>query len=865
MPGVINKFNRGEISKDAFVRDDYEKVANSCELMRNFMPKRLGAMMFRPGTKYIGDIPNVSYKVPFTAGLDDKAILEFTNETLRIWVNDSLLSRVTTSTTVTNGTFDSDLASWTDASDAGSTAAWYTGGYAALTGTGTGRAVLHQTLSVSSGGEHAVRLVIERGPVLVKLGTSGVNSDDLFSGELLPGTHSLVVSPAGDLTVTLINSNRYMSLVDSVSIESAGVLTLPAPFFESSLSKIRYDQSGDIVYLACDGYPQYQVERRGEKSWSIVPMRANDGPFGSINSSDITLTPNGYTGDITLTASQSYFKPEHVGSLYKIVSYSQRAELHATAVNQTTESILVTGTDRELFYSITTIYNFTIVLEQSADNVAWTIKETQTSTGGSWSYDDEQPNAYLYYRLRVTAVSSGSATLAITYNGGSNEGVVRVTERTSDTVVNAQVLKPLSNLSATRDWYPGEWSDVNGYPSALSFYEQRLWFAGNGSLSGSVSDAWPSYDGSIEGNSRAIQKSIGFGMSKAVRWLASAMKLVIGMPSDEVTVKSNSFSEPLTQDNCNLKKGSNQGAYDVSAERVDDELIFVSRSGKRLFSLSLTANDTYNATDLNLLNDEICEAGIKRIAVSRHPETRIYLVMDDGTARVYIYDPVEEVSGWARLSTEGSYVDVIVLPSQDEDEVYFTAERNGFRYLEKQAAFSEAIDVHSDSAVHFTNTSSVISGLDRFNGMTVNLWADGQDRGNFTVSNGEIIAGTGYADAWVGLPYVADYTSNKLNRYINESVLSVNKRVKNFALIMRNTLLSAISIGRDEDHLVPLPKVVKGRHVTGQTIISDYDNQPFEFNGNTETDPRIHIRATGPCTILALTYEPDEDEQPKAA
>ncbi|MES9841225.1 MAG: hypothetical protein ABW134_11785 [Candidatus Thiodiazotropha endolucinida] len=869
MRGVVNKFNRGEISKEAFTREDYRKVGNSCELIRNFMPKRLGPMMFRPGTTYIGDVIGRSYFIPFVASITDKALLEVTQDKLRVWVDDALVSRSAVTATILNGTFDSTLSGWSNTSGTGSTAVWQTGGYAALTGNGTSRAVIWQSIfSVQTGVEHGVRVVVEQAPVVLKIGTSGEDSDELFSGELLPGTHSLVITPdATTIAITFVNSSRYKALVDSIEFEAAGSLELPLPYQTSDLDLIRHDQSGDIVYLACHGHPQYQIERRGIKSWSTVLHRAEDGPFGVINTSDISMTPSAYVGDITLTASAAYFKPGHVGALFKLISYNQRSEVDANTTGTATDSIIVTGLDREFSYHV--IYpagsgSGTVVLEQSTNNTSWVIKESRT-TSGTWTYDDETPNAVLYYRLRVSAYATGPIRIIISYNGGSTEGIIKVTGYTSETVVDAQVLKTISSVDGTLDWYEGEWSDLNGYPTALKLYESRLWQAGQGKLSGSVSDGWPSYDASIEGNSRAIQKTIAFGTSDNVHWLASALKLVMGLATDEVTVKSNSFSEPLTQDNCNLKEGSNQGAAPLTPGKVDDEILYVSRSGKRLFSLSLTPNDTYSATDLTMLHEKICQEGIKRIAVSRDPETRIYVVMNDGTSRVYIYDPVEEVSGWARMATYDQYEDVVVLPNQGEDHIYWVVNRNGSRYLEKQALFANAVDEHFDSAVHYTSPGTTLTGLGHLEGRQVGVWADRKHRGQFTVNSGQVSVPSIWTDVHAGLEYIADYKSNKLNRFVDGTVLSEKKRVDDFALIMQDAVLGALEVGPDESNLKPFPSIMNGATVDDTAVIEEYDQDPFDFNGDTETDPRIYIRATGPCTILALTYNIDSDPPKKDA
>ena len=203
---IYNKFNRGEIDPLALARDDVTKVNNSCELMNNFLPLRLGPMQFRPGMGYIGQITGETYHVPFVAGVTDKAILEFTNNKLRVWVDDSPISRSTVTSAITNPEFTSNITGWTDASGAGSTTAYASGGYADLTGSGATSAILYQTVTVSGSNvnaEHGINLNIFQSDVLIKIGTSGVNSDDIFNGTLSPGIHSLLITPSGNFTITI--------------------------------------------------------------------------------------------------------------------------------------------------------------------------------------------------------------------------------------------------------------------------------------------------------------------------------------------------------------------------------------------------------------------------------------------------------------------------------------------------------------------------------------------------------------------------------------------------------------------------------------------------------------------------------------
>ncbi len=131
--------------------------------------------------------------------MDQTATLEFSDQTLRIRNDDEVVSRESVSSSVTNGEFTTDILSWTDQSGVGSAIAWETGGYLKLTGTGATSGAAEQQITVAPadlGVQHALRIVVQRGPVTLRVGsTSG--DDDYISATLGTGTHSLTLTPTG--------------------------------------------------------------------------------------------------------------------------------------------------------------------------------------------------------------------------------------------------------------------------------------------------------------------------------------------------------------------------------------------------------------------------------------------------------------------------------------------------------------------------------------------------------------------------------------------------------------------------------------------------------------------------------------------
>src|SRR5690348_7317435 len=111
--------NRGLVSRQAIARVDQEHLRLSAETQTNFAPTVLGPMKMRPGLAYIGEIAsdNPCRVLPFVRARSDTALIELTDSLMRVWVDESLITRASVSTAVTNGTFSSNITSWTDSSD----------------------------------------------------------------------------------------------------------------------------------------------------------------------------------------------------------------------------------------------------------------------------------------------------------------------------------------------------------------------------------------------------------------------------------------------------------------------------------------------------------------------------------------------------------------------------------------------------------------------------------------------------------------------------------------------------------------------------------------------------------------------------
>ena len=882
-------FNRGRISRYALARTDIERVALSSDVQTNWMPKILGSMSLRNGFQYLHSTYNnaLAVHLNFIYSLSDQAVVELTANYMRVKIDDVVVTRPTVATTIANGTFGSDVSTWTDSDEAGATSQWVTGGYMGLTGTGANSAIRTQTVTVAApdlNKEHGVRVKVARGVVKFKIGSTSGGDEYVTEATLREGEFSFAFNPTGTFYISVSATTTYESLVDSIAMESAGDMLIATPWGPTDLQNVRYDQSGDILYVACSGIKQYKIERRATRSWGIAEYLCEDGPFRNPNVTQTTIASSALSGTVTLTASKNLFKSTNVGSLFRISASGQTVASTIAAQNTFTSAIRVTGvgTARAFTYTTSAVSGtWTVTLQRSVgDDSSW--EDTSTtivSSATSATYSDGLDNQIIYYRLGIKTgnYSSGSVTCTLVFTLGTNPGVVRITAVGSATSATAIVLEDLGGTAAETSWEEGVWSPRRGYPSGVCFDEGRLCWAGKDKILCSVSDAFESFDDTIEGDSGPINRSIGSGPIDTINWLIALQRLVMGAETSEKVVRSNSLDEPITPTVFNIKTPSTRGSSAVAPVKIDSSGLFVRNN--RLFELEYDGGILdYKTIDLTSHVPEIGGTGFIKIAVQRYPDTRIHCVKRDGTVAVLVFDRNEDMKCWVDIETGGLVIDVIVKPATStdiEDSVYYTVRRNvngsTVTYYEKMSLDDECVggslNKQADSFVFSTQVSSAtISGLGHLEGEEVILWADGICHSprvsgvqtTFTVTGGTITAPVPVVDYVVGLPYKARYKSTKL-AYAAQggTALLQSKRVETLGVIMDKTHNRGLRYGTDFDTLYEMPLVEGGKDVVDDSIWDEYDERPFEFEQEFSTDSRVCLEAMAPmpCTLLAMVLK----------
>lgn len=771
--------------------------------------------------------------------------------------------------------------------------------------------------------EHSINCRVSRGPVSLRVGSSELDDDIIEQTILRTGYHNLSFTPhVAAIFVTLQTSDQVNRTVSTFTIGDSGTVELETPWGANNIDNVRHDQSADVVFVNCRDVKQHMIERRGSdtgtnkgRSWSVVEYDSNLGPFSLPFNQDARLQVNALEGNCTISSDIAVFKPDQVGQLLRLTHSGQDAvdklsKIDAVSTPTSVVGIQDTGkndpdSDRILRIEISGNYTGGWEIERSFEAETFGFKNTPSdfitagSTAGKDTTDtgtatmyirDPADNEIVYYRVRMTSYSSGTMIVK-TYNPtGIESGIYRITNYNTNQSVDVETIRACSDTGLTPDWEIGEWSESTGYPSAIAIHEGRLCHAGQASIYFSVSDDYTNFDDEVEGSSAPISRTLGAGPVADILHLTSSDILVAGTADSELSIRSSSFDEVITQTNTAARRISTLGGLNIRAVKRNKDVFFVNRSGKNLFRLVATTRaEDSEPLDLTLLAENVLEGGVAAIAIQREPDTRIHCVLNDGTVAILTYEPNEELLSWSKWSGDtgtAAFVErAAVLPASGEDAVFYIVRRtiNGAtkRFIERwskesQSTGDSGISYLSDCSLLQTDTGveTEIAGIHHLVGCSVVAWGSdtGQDNAGkdyspevnlvpteYTVdTGGSIVLGTAVHHAVVGLPYKANFKSTKLAYGATlGTALTQMKRIDELGLILYKTHNRGIKHGRDTGNLDLLPLYIdQGAQVDPDSIFAAKEIRHVVFPGAWDSDSRIVLQAQSPRPAQVLAAVP---------
>jgi len=340
----------------------------------------------------------------------------------------------------------------------------------------------------------------------------------------------------------------------------------------------------------------------------------------------------------------------------------------------------------ELATPYTTAQLFDIKFAQSADvmyitHPAHEVEKLSRTGHTAWTLTDVDFTGGPFQDVNTTTttlnpashtVGTGVAVVASAVtgiNGGSGflttdigrliyfrDGYMKVTARADTTNITVEIIKDLGSATASEDWRLGAFSDTTGHPSCVTFFEQRLVFAGTTNQPQTIffskSGDYENMDANIGGtiaDDDAIIYTIASNQVNAIRFMTSTRTLIIGTAGGEFTVSGGGTDSAVTPTNILIKKQSNHGAANVDAIAVGNATLFLQRAKRKIRELAYNFDvDGYIAPDMTILAEHITEGGLTQIAYQQEPNQIVYGVRGDGELVGLTYQREQQVTAWHR-------------------------------------------------------------------------------------------------------------------------------------------------------------------------------------------------------------------------
>ena len=415
----------------------------------------------------------------------------------------------------------------------------------------------------------------------------------------------------------------------------------------------------------------------------------------------VTSASHGFSNGDTVVISGVVGMTQVNGKRFKVASVATNTfalkDVDGNNVNTTSYTTYTSGGIANRVYTLTTTYETADLADlkfaQSADvmyichpdfpprklsrtgHTSWTITNVDFSNGPFLDHNITTTTLNPTHRLagQSTTVTASSTTGINDGNGFTSgdigrlvhfdDGHFQITSITSTTVVVGTVIKTFTASSASTDWALGAWSEYTGYPSCVTFYEQRLVFAGTEhqpqtlffSKSGDYENMDDNYHGTVADDD-AIIYTIASNQVNAIRFLSATRTLIVGTVGGEFSVSGGGTDDPVSPTNILIKKQSNHGCANIDAIPVGNVTLFLQRAKRKIRELAYNFDvDGYVAPDMTILAEHISESGINSMSYQQEPNQLIWCVRSDGRLVCLTYQREQQVVAWHQHIFGGAF------------------------------------------------------------------------------------------------------------------------------------------------------------------------------------------------------------------
>ena len=541
-----------------------------------------------------------------------------------------------------------------------------------------------------------------------------------------------------------------VSSIQSLTSQSWLVNTTSAPYLE----EITFAQQGDLMFICHNTFQTRILERTGLTTFTVSTFNfdtSRDGndifqPYFSFQPLGMTLIATNTTGSVTLTTSGDYFVSNHVGTdlLMGGVRCRITALISATKVTAT-----INGTLRQQL-EIDSLETFegsgTVRVTKALHGLAVSSTVTFERAGAVGGIANSNING-----ARVITAVPDENTFEFTAGSSATATSSAVGGGSPRIVTNA----------ATTEWSEQSYSAYRGYPAAVTFHQNRLWFGGTlaqpDGIWGSKSGLFFNFDVGDAEDDDALDLTANVGEIFSIRHLVSNRDLQIFTTGAELFIPTIS-NKPVTPANAQIRRQTPYGSSFVRPTVFDGATLFIQKTGSALREFLFTdAEAAYTSVAVSglaphLILDPVQQTSIKG-ALNRS-ESYAFLINNDGTIAVFYSVRGDQKAGWSLWDTQGLWHSICAV----HERLFVVCARDDGGGSTELFLEEFQDDMPMDFCDTFSGSASVFGSLtSHFSNNAVVKATNGNDfLGTFTISGGQIDTSavkSGLSQAFIGYSF----------------------------------------------------------------------------------------------------------------
>jgi len=615
-------------------------------------------------------------------------------------------------------------------------------------------------------------------------------------------------------------------------------------FDHDYLHEYTYAQAGDVLFIAHNTFMPQQIVRTGLTTFQVESFlfdQKSDNkkvyqPYYPFQSAGVTLDVSKTSGSgATLTTSSAYWNTDspskHIGTT---VRYNGN-EIEITGVTSSTVAtgdILDALTVRLLPDSLRTNHNSDIV-EVSLVNHGYKVNDSIT-----FSDCDTVGGIAISNLNGARTVQSVISDDKFTFTAGGSANESELGGGTPN----------LTTHAPTTSWDEQSYSQLRGYPAAVTFHENRLVFGGTlaqpDTIWFSKIASYYNFDVGEAKDNESIQLTAAIGEVQQIRHLVSNRDLQVFAASAEFFVPAFQ-NQSITPTNAQMRVQTPFGCGFERPQAIDGATLFVQKGGQivreYLFS---DAEAAYVSTPISTISSHLIKSPLEMNtlygALSRS-ESYVFILNNDGTLAVFNSNRAEQRAGWVEFVTNGKFHSTITV----DDRVFANVEYDFGDGTTRIALCEFNSNFNLDAAKSFTGTAGVFDVSSVFaNGAVVDVIEGNNYVGSFTVSGGNVDVSdvdSSITSVEIGYSFDVELKTNPIDASISVGPLTGTPRAIGSVYVDLNSTLAC---------------KVNSTAMIVRNVTDDLSEQLTPFTGKKEfrllgysRDPQITITQDAPLDL----------------